>query len=76
MPRNVRNWWIEGNIDGKDSALTGGPVSKNGGIDVIIYQRDDGQVTEVVRLSGHAYGNLLRLEVTAGEEKFTINTER
>lgn len=77
MPRNVRNWWIEGNIDGRDSTLTGGPVSKDGGIDITIYQRDKGQVTKVVRLSGGAYGGTLCLEVTAaGEKPFTINTER
>ena len=81
MPRNVRNWWIEGNIDGRKSALSGGPVSKDGGIDITIYQRDKGQVLDVLIIKGIAHDGVLKLEVTntndpSGQDSFEIKTER
>lgn len=54
MPRNVRNFWIDLDIDGRDSSLTGGPVSKSGGFSGAIYLRDSGDVSAPVRLSGWA----------------------
>lgn len=40
--RNVRNFWIDCNIDGRESALSGGPRSKTDGMSVIIKQRSNG----------------------------------
>ena len=44
MPRNVRNVWIDATIDGRDTKLSGGPVSKDGGARINLYQRNDGNV--------------------------------
>lgn len=54
MPRNVRNFWIEADIDGRESRLSGGPVSKDGRIDVTFKQRDNGSVTHALRVQGYA----------------------
>lgn len=35
MPRNVRNFWIEGRIDGRESVLKGGPKNKAGGFQTV-----------------------------------------
>lgn len=76
MPKNVRNWWIEGSIDGRESTLTGGPVSKGGGIDITIYQRDKGQVSKALTISGIANGSHLRLEVAFKGQEIILDTER
>lgn len=35
----VRNFWIDANIDGRLTELSGGPRDKTGGMDVTIKQR-------------------------------------
>lgn len=52
MPRNVRNWWLEGRIDGQSATLTGGPAARDGGFSLRIYQRDRGSVTLAGTLRG------------------------
>ena len=54
MPRNVRNFWLDFDIDGRESSMTGGPVSKGGGISGRIYVRDSGNVSAPIRLFGWA----------------------
>ena len=39
----VRNFWVDADIDGRQTGLGGGPMSKDGGMDVTIYQRDGGR---------------------------------
>ena len=60
MPRNVRNFWIDGQVDGRQSDVSGGPRAKDGGIRVDIKQRDNGSVTDAVTIKGYAdsEGNL------------------
>ena len=60
MPRNTRNFWIEGQIDGRNSELSGGPRNKDGGISVKIKQRNNKGITEAIRIDGIAdsEGNL------------------
>ncbi len=66
MPRNVRNFWLEIEVDGRKSRIGVGPVRKNGGFTLSIRQRDDGQVTKPMVINGFAddMGNI-RLEVMA-----------
>lgn len=45
MPRNVRNFWVELEVDGrKQRAMATGPRNADGGFSLRIYQRDNGQV--------------------------------
>ena len=88
MPRNVRNFWIEGRIDGRESAFEGGPVSKDGGFSLTIYQRNNKNVMTAARLRGYALADgTVRLDIapacgkddakiTAGPGGFTIETAR
>lgn len=46
MPRNVRNFWIDANIDGRASTLSGGPKSSGGGMRLSILQRERGSISE------------------------------
>lgn len=52
MPRNVRNFWIEASVDGRESKLSGGPVRKDGGFSLTIFVRDDGDVTRALEIDG------------------------
>lgn len=66
MPRNIRNWWITTEIDGR-STMAGGPRSKDGGFNLHIKQRSDGGIVEAVRVSGWigASGDLI-LDIGVG----------
>lgn len=53
MPRNVRNWWIELEVDGKKTKIGAGPRRKDGGFTLRIHQRNRGGVVKnVVRIDG------------------------
>ena len=40
----VRNFYVEADIDGRQTTLGGGPKAKDGGMTVLIHQRSDGDV--------------------------------
>jgi hypothetical protein len=52
MPVNVRNFWIEGQIDGRSTRIEAGPQAKDGGFSLTIYQRDKGSVVKAVTIRG------------------------
>lgn len=52
MPRNVRNFWLEFDIDGRGSVMASGPVSKDGGFSGRILMRHDGGIVRAVELDG------------------------
>lgn len=51
----VRNFWIDAEIDGRRTRLTGGPVSKDGGFSLTVYIRDNGGIEKAVRLDARAF---------------------
>lgn len=53
-PRNVCNWWLVADIDGRRGALESGPRAKDGGIYVAISQRDDGEISNALTVIGTA----------------------
>lgn len=54
MPRNVRNFWITVNVDGRQTRIECGPASKDGGFSIGIQQRDNGRVADALLIEGHA----------------------
>ena len=54
MPRNVRNFWIDANIDGRQETLSGGPQGKNGGFTLTVKMRDNGDIKTVLTVQGDA----------------------
>lgn len=54
MPRNVRNFWIEAEVDGRNSTIGAGPQGKDGGINVRVLIRRDGGVSMAATLRGRA----------------------
>ena len=47
----VRNWWIEADVDGRKTPLSGGPRSKDGGFQLNIYQRVKGDIDNPYRIN-------------------------
>jgi hypothetical protein len=79
-PRVVRNFWLQGEIDGIQGPIATGPMNADGGFRLTIYQRDDSCVTEPVLISGrvnHA-GELVLAVVDhdTGEVVFEHTTRR
>lgn len=41
---NVRNCWVDADIDGRQSSLSGGPKAKDGGMYLVIRVREKGAI--------------------------------
>ncbi len=53
MPRNVRNFWIEIEVDGKKEKIATGPKAADGGFTMKIFVRENGNVSDnAVLISG------------------------
>lgn len=73
----VRNFWIAADVDGYQNLLEGGPRRKDGGLDVTIYQRDDGSITHPIRIFCRAEGEQLTTDIYVdGERVAQYKTER
>ncbi len=53
-PRNVRNFWLELDVDGRSTRIAAGPVARDGGFDLVIKMRSAGDVVETVHVTGRA----------------------
>lgn len=70
MPRNVRNFWLEADVDGRSTRLEGGPVSKAGGFVQNLFMRGKGgSVEHVARIDGMSYGGDLILDIVVGANR-------
>jgi hypothetical protein len=79
MPRNVRNFWLDADVEGRTTRLTGGPVSRDGGFNLDIRMRDDGCVTKPVSITGRAYPDgtlMLRVFVEGSDAPIVVTTKR
>ena len=77
MARNVRNFWIEAKIDGRNTALSGGPQRKDGGFGLTIYQRDNGSITRALNIMGRVKddGSIV-LSAWNGSNEINVQTTR
>lgn len=55
MPRNVRNFWVEAEVDGRKTPIAFGPQGKDGGFRLTVYMRNQGEVERVVAMNGTRY---------------------
>lgn len=77
----VRNFWIDADIDGRKTMLSGGPRAKDGGMLVNIYQRDDGGIHRALRIECMECGDGTLKTVVLGfgddeVQRIEIHTER
>lgn len=53
MPRNVRNFWLELNVDGATKRIETGPRAKDGGFELTILMRDKGSIVRALDVRGY-----------------------
>ncbi|MHB9019374.1 MAG: hypothetical protein ACYC3G_00650 [Minisyncoccota bacterium] len=69
----MRNFWIEGEVDGRKTVLTGGPRSKDGGFTLTVFIKDHGTSRKALQVDGfvNSTGELVLiaqgLKVTDGD---------
>lgn len=77
MPRNTRNFWLDLDVDGRDTSVTTGPASKEGGFRQEVFIRDGGRVEQALTISGYAHRDgTLRLVVKDGDGNTVHEVER
>ena len=74
----VRNFYVEADIDGRQTMLGGGPKAKDGGMTVHIHQRVGGEITDSVKIRCTERNGKLLTEVFSpnGICVYTCETER
>lgn len=74
----VRNFYIRGNIDGRKTPVTGGSSRKDGGMRLLLTQRDKGEITNCLSIECVANGSELITTVfdSLGNNIFSHKTER
>lgn len=74
---DVRNFWFDADVDGYQNYVSGGPRSKNGGMDLVLYIRDKGRIREAVRIFCRENDGNLSIDVDVdGERLERVETER
>jgi hypothetical protein len=71
----VRNFWINANIDGRETNLEGGPRAKEDGFTLVIKQRDNGNITIGARVNGYYDNGELVLEVVDAEGNVVLTNK-
>ena len=74
----VRNFWIDADIDGRQTMLSGGPKSRDGGMRVNIYQRDEGGILHVISINCYvsADGKLISKIGVEADGQSTVSVVR
>ena len=63
----VRNFYVEADIDGRQTMLGGGPARKDGGMTVNLYQRVDGGISDPVKIVCRECNGVLTTEIFSPE---------
>jgi hypothetical protein len=63
----IRNFYVDGRIDGRNTPVTGGPENKTGGMYVDIHIRDQGQSRLGIRVNCIEKDGKLILAVEDGD---------
>ena len=74
----VRNFYIRGNVDGRKTDITGGSSRKDGGMRLLLTQRNKGAITKCLTIECVVIGNELITTVydPSGDVVYENITER
>lgn len=76
----IRNFYMNANVDGRVSRLTGGPRNKEGGMSIIVTQRENKTIKNAVRVccDFDPYKNKLVTTIYDNKDNliFTYETDR
>jgi len=53
----VRNFYMESQVDGRKTLITGGPRTKDGGMVITLYQKEKGESVEILDVSSSVLPN-------------------
>ena len=53
----VRNFYVRGDIDGRQTYLQGGPARKDGGMSLYFTQRDKGDIVRAFSIQSYSLSN-------------------
>ncbi len=77
MPRNVRNFWIEAEVDGKATPVAFGPKNADGGFTLTVKMRDNGGSLAPVHIEGNtSVEGELTLWININGSLHTVTTRR
>jgi hypothetical protein len=69
MPKTVRNFWLNLDVDGRASSTGTGPAGHTGGFVLTVLLREDGGISERrLRVRGYSNGSTVYLEAYAEGE--------
>ena len=74
----VRNFWIDADVDGRETMLSGGPRAKTGGMTIRVKQRKNGFVSNSVSVNCFEHDGVLTTIVhdKDGNEVYRYSTDR
>ena len=78
MPKNVRNFFLDLGVDGRNSDVRTGPVAPDGGMAGVLYIRRNGEVCEAASISCVAFADgSLEIRIACPDGRLmTIQGER
>jgi len=79
MPRNIRNFWIKGEVDGRQTPIAIGPKNRLGGFKIQICMRANKGIVDPVEIVGEADEDgwlTLTIVGPGGKEVLRIKTHR
>ena len=74
----VRNFYVEADIDGRQTMLGGGPRNKEDGMKVCIYQRVDGAISDPIKIICTEHDGVLTTEIfdPKGKKIYSFSSPR
>lgn len=74
----VRNFYVEADIDGRETILGGGQRAKEDGMKVCIYQRVDGAISDPIKIICTERDGVLTTEIfdPDGKKIYSFSHER
>lgn len=71
----VRNFYIKGTVDGRKTQISGGSSRKDGGMELLLTQMDEGSIKECVSIKCSADGHSLRTVIYDNEGRIIYDYE-
>ena len=79
MPRIVRNFWVDVDVDGRQTMIGTGPKGYRGGLKLTLYQRNEGSVDKALAIDCY-WGSDGQLHTLVGDEEghvvYKVTTDR